>query len=136
MTPIKARRDLEQAIRERGADLATASKALGYNHAYLQQFVSLGKPKYLHEQDRERLAELYKIDTEALKPPPKKLPNSRALASADAPSQPPRIGDPINDAQEAAIIHTWRQLPKKDKELIIGMMNVALQTRGLPTIAA
>lgn len=136
MTPIKARQDLEQAIRERGADLAAASKALGYNHAYLQQFVRLGKPKYLHEQDRERLGEIYKIDTEALKPPPKKSPNSKGLVSADAPSQSPRIGDPLNDAQEVAIIRTWRKLSQKDQEFIIGLINMALQTRGFPPIAA
>jgi hypothetical protein len=133
MTTPDARHAMRDALATAGVDLATASRALGYNHAYLQQFVRTGKPEWLHEPDRLRLAELYNIDVEALKRP--------ARASLDkgrpaiTPGGPPRIGDPIEDAYEAAIIGVWRSLPKEAKNLVIGALNGLLRAAGLPSIA-
>jgi repressor LexA len=42
---------------EQGASLATLSRALGRNPAYLQQYVARGTPRLLAEQDRRTLAQ-------------------------------------------------------------------------------
>lgn len=136
MTPIEARQGLERALKAAGSDLKNASEALGHNHAYLQQFISLGKPRYLHEQDRERLAELYNIDVQALKPPPKKSVARVGVRSAAATRTRPRPGDPVEDSREADIVYAWRQLPKEDQDVLFGMLDGLLLRHGLPTIAA
>lgn len=136
MTPAEARQELRRAILAAGSDLKAASEALGRNHAYLQQFVESGKPKYLHERDRERLVVLYNIDPNPLKPPPIKLAQAGYEKRASRTSDPPRPGDPIKDAREALIVHTWRQVPEEDQDLVIAMLNGLLSARGLPPIAA
>lgn len=115
MTPEKARQDLKVALAKKGADLAAASRAIGRSHAYLQQFVKRGKPLYLHERDREKLVTLYGIDPEPLKPPA--LAVDRESPARDT-SRPPRPGDPIKDAREATLIHTWRQISKEDQDIV------------------
>lgn len=132
MTPPKVREALKGSLMSAGIDLATASRALGYNHAYLQQFVQDGKPRWLHEPDRLRLAELYNIDVDALKRPAR--PSVDKRRPAVSPGSPPRVGDPIEDAYEAAIIGVWRGLPKDAKNLVIGALNGLLRAAGLPSI--
>jgi hypothetical protein len=50
---------------------AAVSRELDHNHAFLQQYIRRGKPLFLSEADRDRLAALYDLDPEKLKPPPK-----------------------------------------------------------------
>jgi hypothetical protein len=136
MTPDAIRIALERAILSSGSDLAKASKELGRNHAYLQQFVRSGKPKYLKEEDRQLLVKLYGIDPRPLMPPPKKLANDVPKSATDSTCRPPRPGDPIKDAREAVIVDTWRKIPKEDQDWVVGIINGILRGRGLPPIAA
>lgn len=136
MTSEAARIALEKAIADRGGDLSTASRALKRNHAYLQQFVRLGKPRYLKEEDRDLLVTLYGIDPKPLTPPAKSLPSDVIESTASQASRPPRPGDPIKDAREATIVDTWRKISKEDQDWVIGIVNGVLRSRGLPPIAA
>lgn len=51
-----ARLRLLELINEEGTDLATVSKEIGKNHAYLQQYIKRGTPRRLPEDVREALA--------------------------------------------------------------------------------
>jgi hypothetical protein len=67
--------DMTDAVREvivraaesRGETLASLSRKLGKNHAYLQQFVKRGIPAELPERVRYSLANLLQIDEHALR---------------------------------------------------------------------
>ena len=50
------RRRLLELIASHDTDLATVSRAIGRNHAYLQQYLKRGTPRSLPEEARERLA--------------------------------------------------------------------------------
>lgn len=52
-----ARGRLQQIVRERGSTLATLSRLLGRNPAYLQQYVARGSPRHLDEPDLRKIAE-------------------------------------------------------------------------------
>ncbi len=53
---------LMQLIVDRKTNLAAVSRAIGRNHAYLQQFVARGKPKKLPEDVRYALAAFFSVD--------------------------------------------------------------------------
>ena len=113
MTPESVRQKLQRQLRDRNVDLATASRALGRSHAYLQQFIQRGKPRYLHEEDRRGLIDLYHIQIEGLVPPPKKSVERQVPLSLT-----PRPGDPIHDLREANLVGAWRKLPKEEQDLL------------------
>ena len=74
--------NVRELIRERldgkRIALSEASKAVGKNHAYLQQYLERGVPKSLPEDVRDRLAQLIDIPTDQLKKlDTGKLPNTR-----------------------------------------------------------
>lgn len=50
---------------------AAASYAIGRDHAYIQQHIRRGSPRFLAEADRNILVRLYGLDPERLKPPGK-----------------------------------------------------------------
>lgn len=50
---------------------AAASHAIGRDHAYIQQYIRRGVPRWLREEDRDILCRLYDLDAERLKPPAK-----------------------------------------------------------------
>ena len=55
---------------------AEASKKIGHSHAFIQQYIRRGKPRFLTEPDRDLLARTYNLDAEILKPPRK--PSARS----------------------------------------------------------
>lgn len=57
----QARGRLQQLARERGSTLATLSRLLGRNPAYLQQYVARGSPRHLDEPDLRKIAEFLGI---------------------------------------------------------------------------
>ena len=117
MTPETARIELRRALESRNVELSTASRALGRNHAYLQQFITRGKPSYLREQDRRGLADLYHIYIDGLVPPARKsIERQVSLTVA------PRPGDPIDDLREAALVGAWRKLAKEEQDLLLGVV--------------
>lgn len=46
-----------------------ASYAIGRDHAYIQQYIRHGKPRWLSEADRNALVERYGLDADMLRPP-------------------------------------------------------------------
>lgn len=76
--PIRAR--LAQLIAARGTTLAEASRAIGRNHAYLQQFLTRGSPRHLPELVRFDLARFLEVEEGALREPI----SDRTLAAAPA----------------------------------------------------
>jgi hypothetical protein len=65
-TPEEVRGRLEQLALIHDRSLAELSRMLGRNVAYLQQFVRRGTPVRLDEDDRLRLAQLFKVDEREL----------------------------------------------------------------------
>lgn len=51
------RRHLDRLIKAREITYADCSKQIGKNHAYIQQYIDRGKPRYLHTADLEALEE-------------------------------------------------------------------------------
>jgi hypothetical protein len=134
MTPPEARQNLVRDLTLAGSNLAAASRALKRNPAYLQQFVVLGKPRYLNERDRETIRRLFRINVEALKPPPPEPNEARVVAGK--PRNRPRVGDPIETPREADIIHTWRQLSEQDQDFVVRILDGIRATRGGSSVAA
>ena len=64
-----ARRRLMVLVAEREVSLAAASRAIGRNHAYLQQFVKRGTPRRLPEEVRHVLANILDVDERTLRQP-------------------------------------------------------------------
>lgn len=62
------RLELLRLIADEDTDLATVSRAIGRNHAYLHQWVRQGKPRRLPEEAREKLGERFGIDPDVFKP--------------------------------------------------------------------
>lgn len=69
----KVRKILVDTVTERGANLAELSRAVGRNHAYLQQFVKRGVPAELPEKIRLKLALLLEVDERVLRTPDSEL---------------------------------------------------------------
>jgi phage repressor protein C with HTH and peptisase S24 domain len=55
------------AIEQRGLDMATVSRAIGRNHAYLQQYLTRGTPLELPENVREQLAPMLGLQPDQLR---------------------------------------------------------------------
>lgn len=56
------RQRLQDIAREKGSNLATLSRLLGRNPAYLQQYVARGSPRHLDEPDLRQIAEFLGIE--------------------------------------------------------------------------
>ncbi len=64
MDPVRGR--LIALVAERDVSLAAASRAIGRNHSYLQQFIKRGTPRRLPEETRHALANFLEVDERAL----------------------------------------------------------------------
>lgn len=74
-----------EKLAEKGLTMSEASLKIGYNHAYLQQFLKRGHPIELNEKSRIPLAELLGVNEDELRGPSSKLPKReyvKATASA------------------------------------------------------
>lgn len=85
-TMDRARKTIADAV-EAGAELSSLSKAIGKNHAYLQQFMKRGIPRKLPEDVRRRLAKKINVPASALKSDDH-IPSEEILA--DPPLEAPR----------------------------------------------
>jgi hypothetical protein len=80
------RRRLLAAVAERKVSLAAASRAIGRNHSYLQQFVMRGTPRRLPEVIRHALAKFLDVDERTLRPPDDWISGAgAAVVTADRP---------------------------------------------------
>jgi hypothetical protein len=60
------RATLTQLADDRGESLASLSRLIGRNAAYLQQYIERGTPKQLAENDRLTLAQFFQVDERLL----------------------------------------------------------------------
>jgi lambda repressor-like predicted transcriptional regulator len=66
--PVDAPRALvAAAVLQTGGNLAELSRAIGKNHAYLQQYLERGIPRVLSEDVREKLAVLLDLNPDQLR---------------------------------------------------------------------
>lgn len=100
------RRLVVELIGKQGLSLASVSRAIGRNPAYLQQFVERGVPRVLPEDVRELLAPLLGRSPDELRGGPrrlsaaasasKSLPESNVALAPDAPPPWPRAVGPMD----------------------------------------
>lgn len=88
--PVDPVRELvREAIARRGLDMASVSRQMGRNHAYIQQFLERGSPQTLSEEAREQLAPILGVKPDDLRgqrrPPgdPLPPPNARIVGPVD-----------------------------------------------------
>lgn len=60
------RKKIARLINERGLNYAQVSLALGKNIAYIQQFIKNGSPRRLGEVERQKLAQILRVDEQEL----------------------------------------------------------------------
>ena len=108
---------------------AAASYAIGRDHAYIQQHIRRGSPRFLAESDRNILVRLYDLDPERLKPPPKSaalrigakgkrgIVNKQGDVEADTDRVLPE------DPERAELLRIWARLTRyaKGHERQIGL---------------
>jgi transcriptional regulator with XRE-family HTH domain len=69
--PDPIRKVLKELIQARGMTMKEVSLAAQKNHAYIQQYISTGKPEKLDEDTRRMIAAYLQVDEDMLKTPPK-----------------------------------------------------------------
>lgn len=100
VSPESARAYLSEVLEREGIPLKAASELLGLNHAYLQQYIEYGKPRWLPEPIRLGLLQILPLDEERLKPAPQALRPRPASgkrhnqANVDIPSYRELLNDP------------------------------------------
>lgn len=65
-TPDEIRKKIQKLLTEKNIDLATASRAIGKNQAYIQQYIVKGSPVILKDTDRKIIANMLEIDEKEL----------------------------------------------------------------------
>ncbi len=108
--------------------LAPASRALGFNHAYLHRYINKGIPRWLKAEDREALVEQYGLDEGKLKPPPKPLrpiPPKRSRGHGDDEGQvdPPGGRQFNDDPRTIQLLSIWARIPSDDRDLALRVLN-------------
>lgn len=85
----EVRQRLIDAVEDAGTTLATLSRALGRNHAYLHQFVFRGSPKHLSAEARRTLGDILGVEPEVLAPArqPLAAPSSPGSRSGRRPAK-------------------------------------------------
>ncbi len=112
---------LRTLIREKGLNLAELSQAMGYNHAYMFQFLNQGKPRRLPEKAREELGRIFGVDPDRFRhpddiPPDRDPmpPNLRLVRRADVAIAEIFTGLEVSEAVEAAVWSAVYRLLERD----------------------
>ena len=121
---------------------AEASKKIGHSHAFIQQYIRRGKPRFLTEPDRDLLARTYNLDAEILKPPRKSVRPIRRRPVSTAVVRPreqsagddswinPRCDNLVENASKAEINHLLDQLSGKQLAFLYKMILAAVGMAG------
>lgn len=75
----QARIHLLELVAKRGTNLASVSRAIGRNHAYLHQFINRGSPRQLSETERDKLGAYFSVSPESFRSVPKNRSVDRAF---------------------------------------------------------
>ena len=79
----EARSVIVSQVAKLGLSLSELSLSVGKNHAYFQQFVKRGVPRWLPEEVRGRVAKILNVDERILKPPDTNLLLAAPKPNAD-----------------------------------------------------
>ena len=118
---------------------AAASHAIGHDHAYLQQYIRRGVPRWLHERDRDVLVRLYGLDAARLTPPARSADLTkivrvmkRARARVDREDQPQVnaevVGELADEARVTQLLRVWQELPPERQDHAIMMLTALRDT--------
>lgn len=123
---------------------AAASFAIGHDHAYIQQYIRRGVPRWLNEADRKILVRLYGLDGDRLKPPPKSARTVRTVKayrprqsrgnSSGSPDQlageqhrvEVQVDDTVEQVTDAELHRLLRQLPPAQRAFVVKAAQLAL----------
>lgn len=117
------RKLLKWLIEERGMDYASVSRKIGKNHAYIQQYISRGVPRYLPEGVRHELAALFGLQEENFKPKGKRLSVvfGKDFTKEELPEAPPaKVAKPERSAVFDFSGEDYAALPVYDARLAAG----------------
>ena len=121
--PTAARRYLESMLPL--GHWAAASYAIGRDHAYIQQYIRRGVPRWLAEADREVLVSVYPhLDAEQLRPP-QKLANLRVFqprgvkGDKKAKRHVKIPGELQDDPRAAQLLRVFNQLPSHRRDTLL-----------------
>ena len=122
--PTAARKYLEASLPL--GQWATASYAIGHDHAYLQQYIRRGVPRYLNEVDRDQLVKLYGLDADRLRPPPRtaNLTRFRVVAGQKALNKrgdqadvdPLRLNELISQPGVLELVSAYLRIASEDQK--------------------
>jgi SOS-response transcriptional repressor LexA len=87
--PNDPRRRIRELLTRRNLSLAAASRMMGRNTAYLQQYLERGMPTILSEKNRIRLAHILEVDERELREPELQEPGAPRPSYAEPPLPPP-----------------------------------------------
>ncbi|MEO1192684.1 MAG: S24 family peptidase [Pseudomonadota bacterium] len=114
----EVRRRLAELVREQGVTLAAASRAIGRNHAYLQQYLRRGSPRVLDRKAQEGLAAFFHVPIESFGGTSTPLPSGVADSRASYnPAPPTRTQDTKGDEPRAALHQPVPNLPPANASL-------------------
>jgi hypothetical protein len=126
MKPDDCRRYLEGALAEQDVKWNHVSEQLGHSHAYIQQYLKKGTPRYLREQDIQLLVRLYNLDGSRLREPPKEPRPLRPKlkgASSDAPQVDPEdLRNFLNAAENKRFLSLWISLGEDTQIVALDML--------------
>lgn len=123
MTPEPGRQELARLIDAKGLDLANVSRSLGMNHAYLQQFIRGGTPRWLREDNRQTLEGILGTKLDFLRPPPKEPKRPAASAEKSAAIAPDKVGRFVNQPEQLALLDLWDAIElERDRIRLLRML--------------
>lgn len=130
-----AREYLRRALKHAGVSMVIAAEIVGKNHAYIQQYVKHGKPRWLPEGVREALVKAYGLDAEKLKPPAVELrsprpryirPSGSDVMDIEAPGDSEIAEDP--SAQQ--LVATWIRVPRYMRQVLWRAIKASVRRTG------
>lgn len=122
----QARAYLDQALREADLQMKVISETLNLNHAYLQQYIKRGKPRWLPEPIREGLVSLVpNLDGDRLRPPPPILKSrvnpegARRKGENEPQIDTPSQGEFIKEPSVLQLVRAYRKIRRPDRRALV-----------------
>ena len=116
---------------------ATVSRnELGRSHAFLQQYIRRGKPRFLGETDRNTLVRLYDLDPDMLLPPSPSVGIARSGKKRRGKRGLVNTGGVDHDGQagKTELLRFWDKLTTVQRAFLLSMLAGALERAWEPTV--